>query len=378
MLQPPFISITTQLRILARISSRSPFNLHPFFSELRTATTTIANNHRCYTSMDLFDELENMAANVSEELGVDSEPDEDEIARWQKLFAYTYSEALEQIRNQKNDHSKCKVSDILWDLVKSQKEAQGYSREAFEHKLKTDGRSTTSKHQYITSGISNSQASATYLVLLKGILSTPEKVQIAAKLPEPPPTVQASSEIEDSVFCRIDGNVKQAIQTWLSQQKCTFRPTFVRLSKAKKDLAATSVHPTLGIESTLPQHRASSLQTSFSPLQDDFPVWYFFYGTLADEPFLSRLLSLPEAEHPILVPATISSGIVKKWQDKYNALVDGASTDYVPGSAYEVTTKEREEALLLYETEKYEVVRCSIMMESGTVQGLTFRFAGSL
>lgn len=328
--------------------------------------------------MDLFDELENMAANVSEELGADSEPNEDEVARWQTLFAYTYSEALEQIRNQRNDYSKCKVSDTLWDLVKSQMEAQGYSREAYEHRLKKDGRPTASNHQHITTRISTSQASTTYLVLLKGILNTPEKVQNAAKLPEPPQTVQASSETEDSVFCRIDGNVKQAIESWLSQQKCTFRPTFVRLSKAKKDLAATSIHPTLGIESTLPQHRASFLQTSFFPLQEDLPVWYFFYGTLADRPFLSRLLSLPEAEHPLLVPATISSGIVKTWKDRYNALVDGESTDYVHGSAYEVTTKEREEALLLYETEKYEVVRCSIMMESGTVQGLTFRFAGSL
>lgn len=328
--------------------------------------------------MDLFDELENMAANVSEELGVDSDPEEDEIARWQSLFAYTYSEALEQIRNQKNDYSKCKVSDTLWDLVKPQMEAQGYSREAYEHKLKTDGRRIPSNHQHTTTGISASQASATYLVLLKGILSTPEKIQIAAKLPEAPQTVQASSEQEDSVFCRIDGNVKQAIEIWLSHQNSTFRPTFVRLSKAKKDLAATSTHPTLGIESTLPQHRASSLQTSFSPLQDEFPVWYFFYGTLADESFLSRLLSLPEAEYPILVPATVSGGIIKTWQDKYNALVDGAPTDYVHGSTYKVTTKEREEALLLYETEKYEVVRCSIMMESGTTQGLTFRFAGSL
>ena len=43
------------------------------------------------------------------------------------------------------------------------------------------------------------------------------------------------------------------------------------------------------------------------------------------------------------------------WQDKYNALVDGASTHCVHGSAYIVTTKEREEALLLCETEKYEV-----------------------
>ena len=320
--------------------------------------------------MDLFEELENMAANVAEDL--ESQPDEEEIARWQQLFSYTYSEAHEQIMDQRNDYSRSQVSDDLWNLAKPRMEAQGYSREAYEHELKTDGRLTTS--------ISTSQASATYLVLLQGVLDTPEKVQAAAKLPEPPRTVQASSEtkIEASVFCRINGNTKQALESWLSRQRSTFKPTFIRLSKAKKDLAATSIHPTLGIESTLPQHRPSFLQTfSPKPLQDQFPVWYFFYGTLADSSVLTRILSLSETEHPLLVPATISRGIVRKWQHKYNALVNGASTDHVHGSAYRVTTKEREEALLLYETEKYEVVRCSLMMESGIVEGLTFRFTES-
>ena len=328
--------------------------------------------------MDLFEELENMAANVAEEFGVESEPDEDEISRWQKLFAYSHSEAFEQITNQRNDYSRCKISDNLWDLVRSQMEAQGYSREAYKHKLKIGGRTIVSHDQRATTDISTSQASTTYLILLKGVLNTPEKIQAIANLSAPPEAVQASSETEDSVFCRIDGSIKQSIESWLSQQKSTFRPTFVRLSKAKKELAATSIHPTLGLESTLPQHRPTSLQTSCLPLQDEIPVWYFFYGTLADSSFLTRLLSLPETEHPFLVSATISRGILKTWQHKYNALVDGASTDYVHGSAYRVTTKEQEEALLLYETEKYEVVRCSIMMESGIVGGLTFRFAGSL
>ena len=333
--------------------------------------TTIANINHCPATMDVFEELENMAANAAEEL--ESEPDEEEIARWQQLFSYTYSEALEQIMNQRNDYSRCKVSDDLWALVKPQMEAQGYSREAYEHTLKTEGRQNTS--------ITASQASATYLILLRGVLDTPEKIQAAAKLPEPPLAVQASSETktEDSLFCRIDSNTKQALETWLSHQNPTFKPLFVRVSKAKKDLAATTIHPTLGIDSTLPQYRLSFSHRTHSPtpLQDEYPVWYFFYGTLADRSILTRLLSLSEAEHPLLIPATISRGVVRKWQHKYNALVDGASTDYVHGSAYKVTTEEREEALLFYETEMYEVVRCAIVMEGGVVEGLTFRFVGS-
>ena len=58
-------------------------------------------DYRCLISMDLFDELEIMATNASKGLGVEFEPDEDEITRRQRLFASTYSEAMEQIRSQK-------------------------------------------------------------------------------------------------------------------------------------------------------------------------------------------------------------------------------------------------------------------------------------
>lgn len=275
-----------------------------------------------------------MAINVADECGVDFEPDELEIARWQKLFAYAHSEAVEQIANQQNDYLRSKVPDDLWTLVKSQKEAQGYSRQAYEHEIKAGGRPTGSHDQRATARFCASDAGPTYLILLEGVLSTPEKIQAVAKWPEPPQSFQASSETGDSVFCRIDGNVKQTIEYWLSQPRSMFSATFVRLSKAKKDLAATSIHPTLGIESTLPQHRHSCLQTSFSPLQDEYPVWYFFYGTRANSSFLTCLVSLPEAEHYLLVPDKISGGIVKIWQDKYRALVDGASTSCVHGSAY--------------------------------------------
>ena len=52
-------------------------------------------------TMNVFEELENMAANAAEES--ESKPDEEEIARWQQLFSYTYPEALEQIMNQRKD-----------------------------------------------------------------------------------------------------------------------------------------------------------------------------------------------------------------------------------------------------------------------------------
>ena len=138
---------------------------------------------------------------------------------------------------------------------------------------------------------SASQAESSFLILLEGILSNPKRIQVAANLLEPPHAIQAASETRDAVFCRINGNSKQSIENWLLQKNSTFKPTFIRLSKAKKDLAATSIYPTLGLGSTLPQHRLSSslsfdtslphyrglsTHTAFLPRQDEYPVWYFF------------------------------------------------------------------------------------------------------
>ena len=344
--------------------------------------------------MDFFAELETMAVNAVDDDSVEFEPSEDEIQRWQTLFAYSHSDAVEQIKNQKGDYSRRRVSDDHWDLVRSDKEAQGFSRDAYEHWMNMGGQSAYShgETKYVDTPASQANSSS-YLILLEGVLNTPKSIQDAANLPEPPHTVQADSETRDAVFCEIDGTIKQSIENWLSQQKSTFRPTFIRISKAKKDLDSNSIYPTLGLESTLPQHRYSSdpgfiatLARSRVPsnrtkrpiLQDEYPAWYFFYGTLADPVVLIRLLSPSEAGTPTLIPASISRGLIKSWAGKYKALIDGASTDHVHGSAYEVTSREQEDALLTYETENYEVVRCCITMASERVQGLAFRFVGSL
>ena len=360
---------------------------------LSTSRDSSQKPSKSLLNMDLFEELESMAVNITDDCDAELEPSEEEITRWQQLFAYSETEAIDQIKSQKSDYSRSRVSNDHWDLVRSQKEAQGFSRAAYEHWIKT-GRPSESSHGDSNANepvdISGSRAQSSYLILLEGPLNTPERIQQAASLPEPPQAIQAASETGDAVFCRINGTSKQSIEDWLSQQKSAFRPTFVRLSKANKDLSADSIHPTLGLESTLPQHRLSSdlrsntdtlphPKSSNRPvLQDEYPVWYFFYGTLADPVLLTRLLLVPEAEPCTLVPASISGGVIKTWQGKYKALVDGASTDHVHGSAFKVTSREREDALLIYETERYEVARCCISMASGTVQGLTFRFIGSL
>lgn len=114
------------------------------------------------------------------------------------------------------------------------------------------------------------------------------------------------------------------------------------------------------------------------PAQHEYPVWYFFYGSLADHGILSRVLGV-SGDCPVLEPASVAGGIIKSWGGKYKALVDGPKTACVGGWAYQVQTKECEEALLFYETDKYEVVRCTIAMDGGMeeLKGCTFRFVDS-
>lgn len=335
--------------------------------------------------MNILVELEALAATA--ELHQDFEPSRDEVIRWQNLFKYTYDEARKHIEEQKNDFARNRVSDEHWMMVKLEKESQGFSRDAYEHWISLNANSSCFiSSQSQPTGTIVCQAQSSYLIRMEGIMSTAKSIQDAADLLEPPQSIHGSSENADVMFCIISGKAKRTIEAWLMRQSLPFKPTFIRLSKARKDLDSTSIYPTLSREATLPQHRLSShlnrnrsCYSSISPLQEDYPVWYFFYGSLVEPAILSQVLSLPYTKcPPIMTPAHIYGGIIKSWGGKYKALVDGTDDDIVHGSAYQVQDRESEESLLLYETEKYEVIRCVIRSANRSFSGLTFRFVGSL
>ena len=83
--------------------------------------------------MDLFEEPESMAVNAGDDYDEEHEPCEDEIIRWQILSAYSYSEAVEHIKNQTSNYARSRVWNDHWDLVRSKKVSQGYFRKAYEH-----------------------------------------------------------------------------------------------------------------------------------------------------------------------------------------------------------------------------------------------------
>lgn len=215
---------------------------------------------------------------------------------------------------------------------------------------------------------------------MEGPLDGPDKIQEAAGLQKPPEVHKATGDDGDAIFCRINGQAKYDITDWLSAQNLSFKPTFARVfQKAAKDFSAFSMYPTLGVDSTLPHNRATNITTTSFPAQGSYPVWYFFYGTLGNAEVLTRLLETPSEYEHVLRAATVTGGTLKTWGGKYKALVDGPTDAKVEGSAYQVMLKGHEDSLRSYETDNYEVVRCSVSIEGlGRVQGCTFRFVGVL
>ncbi|KAI0834479.1 hypothetical protein F5Y06DRAFT_155424 [Hypoxylon sp. FL0890] len=325
--------------------------------------------------MDFLDELESMAQVAIQQPQQPDEPDNGDIQRWQSLFGYTYAQAAQKIQEHRSDLSRVLVTESHWEIVRAEKEAQGYDKEAYEHSCGLVTRTSLLKPQKVPS---KTTRPSLYLLKLEGPLSNVDQVKAAAGLHETPTELNATDDTgKPTAFCKVDTEGKEKILEFLSRRGSRFEPTFVRYSKAEKDLPAGSAYPTLGVDTTMPQHRPNSMDDpKLAPAQNEYPVWYFFYGTLADPVVLKRLLGCD----PSYQPASVNRGVLKTWGGKYKALVDSVDEKAeVQGHAFLVQDQEQEHSLQLYETDKYEVVRCEIRISGQeTVKGLTFRFIGDV
>ncbi|KAL4959608.1 gamma-glutamylcyclotransferase family protein [Aspergillus stella-maris] len=188
-----------------------------------------------------------------------------------------------------------------------------------------------------------------------------------------PQHVEGAGETGEATFCFVNGAEKCALTAALSKHAAAFNPTFVHINRAEKALSTHCQAPCLSYVTSLSHHRASENGHVYVPAQNQYPIWNFFYGTLADREVLSEKLDLHTP--PDLRPAIVQ-GSMQIWAGTYKALVDGDDT--VTGWAYEVVSAEHEDVLRHYETEQYETVRCRIFMQDidECIMGLTFRFSG--
>lgn len=327
--------------------------------------------------MDLMEELEGMAGAV-DSVAPNEQHDEaweNEIKRFQDRFHYSYSEARDVIIRHHANQSRKRISDAHWKMVREQKEAEGYDRDTYEYTVQAGLVYRQDEGDRNQEDACAHDVHAKYLVKLESPIDSPQEIQnIAATLQAPPTMKGTGTSHNEATFCLINGAIKNKIRSHLGSRGPHL--TFIRITMADKDLADHCMEPMIGsdIDSTLPQHRARNNEHIFLPSQDQYPVWYFFYGTLADPGILATKLSL--SERPVLRPARVKGGLLTTWGGKYRALIDGPTTAAVDGWAYEVISQEHEEQLRYYETDRYEVARCEILMRDNgeTVPGLTFRF----
>ena len=324
--------------------------------------------------MDLLQHLEELAVGVNR--NEQEEPTPNDLARWHNLFGYSAPEAMDIITKLRTNLNTQRLSDAQWNMLKAVKEAEGYDRESYEHQLQL----WSSNKSSALRAAPKPDSTSSYVFKLGGPFPDIESLQRIVGVSSAEARVGQGEEGESANFARVDGTTRIVIEKWLDSQSppLTYRPTFVRLSQAPKDLSNNSSHPTLGIDSSLPQHRLSdtAIDHSFSPAQNEYPVWYFFYGTLTDPETLQKCISLPDL--PVLRQATIKGGKLRSWRSKYKGLVDGPAEAEVKGYAYQVESVDQEDCLRFRETQNYEVVRCRVFFDEGgvgdTVQGLTFRF----
>ncbi|KAI0878319.1 hypothetical protein GGS24DRAFT_518110 [Hypoxylon argillaceum] len=322
----------------------------------------------------LLDACEGLVANATSILDDDAPISLADIKRWQSLFGFTASEAEKEIRHWRSNLGREFLTQFAWEVVKSS--AKGFDRESYEYAL---GNQRLPCTQPITSAAQNRQSGSTegkediiaivatpknvrFLLKLEGQIPTAAAAQAIGKLDHQP--LKYEGENEDGVrteFCIVNTDAKKKILQGLTDLKSAAQPLFIRLPEAEKDLSAVCRFPTLGIDTTMPQHRLGSSERP-APGQDEYPVWYFFYGTLADKDILNRILQRPDGiDESALRPAYVLGGKLTTL-GIYRALVHehGLKKKPVAGSAFLVQTREEEDALRHYETELYAVVRCVI------------------
>jgi hypothetical protein len=215
---------------------------------------------------------------------------------------------------------------------------------------------------------------ASYLIRLGGPFPTSRDIANALSLSRVPQTESGEAEDGEASFCRLSESSIHALDAWARKHNLKHNITKVRIGLAHKDLGDL---PVLGRDPTLPHHRPQLAFSTDKQRDSEYPVHYFFYGTLADPGRLQRLFDVPLSRLSPLHPATLSDGRIVTWAGKYRALVDapGAKED---GFAYAVTSADQEEALRVYEGDHYEVVAAKMVLSGREIAGRTFRFAGEL
>jgi hypothetical protein len=106
-----------------------------------------------------------------------------------------------------------RISDDHWELIKAEKEAAGYDREAYEHSLQLKD-----VFRGQSAAIPAPDGDLMLLFRLGGVLDSAEKVKEVAGMDEVPIVREGSSERGPVKFCVVDQEAKKKLEEWLTQQ----------------------------------------------------------------------------------------------------------------------------------------------------------------
>ena len=210
-----------------------------------------------------------------------------------------------------------------------------------------------------------------YLLRLEDPFYTPRDLTNILGLLRVPHLQKGITEDGEEDFCQLSQSDLNAFESWVVKNVPSRRFMKVRIGLAHKDEESL---PLLGRDATLPHNRPRITGMEINPALE-MPVYYFFYGTLADPARLERLLEIPSSQLPPLEPATLLDGRIRTWAGIYRALVDEPGAR-VKGFAFIITSSNQEDALRVYESDNYEVVAANLIVNRQEIIGRTFRFAG--
>ncbi|KAK0716046.1 hypothetical protein B0H67DRAFT_666587, partial [Lasiosphaeris hirsuta] len=310
----------------------------------------------------------------------------------QRLFGYDQLTAAIRLEEFRTGLARTPVTNAHWGLVSTKYERAGFDKEAYEHDRWRLSRAKQVSPRPPARAPAPAPAPAakvpaptfaprgvSFLVKLEGPSEDSDLAEAFGSQTDLKVLGQDASG-ESKGFCVVNQDARQAIFAWICATDGSFNPTFLPYSMARKELSATSIAPTLGVDASLPQHRINGPDDwRLRPRQDEYPVKYFLYGTFADPTVLRRLLILIQDKYKNLddmyVKSRVLGGKLVTWDGKYEGLVDSEG-DFVWGWSFEVEDRDQEDALRCYETGRYEVVRCIAQIGGPTrlSRALTFRF----
>lgn len=108
-----------------------------------------------------------------------------------------------------------RITDDHWNLIKDEKEALGYDREAYEHSLQLP---KVFKGQSATIPTTGGDGELMLLFRLGGLLDSPEKVKEIAGLEDLPVVREGWSEMGVVKFCVVDKDAQRKLEEWLAQK----------------------------------------------------------------------------------------------------------------------------------------------------------------